>query len=430
MKKTSKVRTYRWRLMAVLMALVMVSTSFYFPMSLEAGEIEQEASEEIMMDPVMSGDMQDLQNVEEMQMEEEPALLSEEPEIYVDESVPVQDEIETGGDEILPESSVIENEETQIDGELPDETGMDGDPAVSNEDEFAGDESVPVNGDPAGEMPVEEQGENWIQEEESISSETIVAVGIELDVTQLEMTVGDSYILTASLLPADAEYQDFIWSSSDETVASVSDGIVSAHAAGSVFIYVETLGGLHAECEVTVIEEEYVEIDVQYGNIVKSGECGEYVTWTLDDEGTLIISGTGQMYSSFPWGKKIKHVIVEDGVTTIGDHAFYSCTDLIDVVLPDSILSIGTGAFYYCNSLESIRIPDGVTRIGEMAFDGCESLSDIEIPKSVTEIGEQAFHGCKAIRNINIPDSVTYIGRAAFMKCSNLESIKIPNGVT
>ena len=186
------------------------------------------------------------------------------------------------------------------------------------------------------------------------------------------------------------------------------------------------------------------------------------LTWTLDADGTLTISGTGAMkdYDYYnnpsPASQKkdsVKKVVIEDGVTSIRNSAFYDCNSLTSITIPNSVTSIGAYAFsncYYltnitipnsvtsienyafrsCSSLTSITIPDSVTSIGELAFYSCDSLTSITISNSVTSIGERAFAYCSSLTSITIPDSVTSIGEAAFAGCSSLTSITIPDSVT
>ena len=186
------------------------------------------------------------------------------------------------------------------------------------------------------------------------------------------------------------------------------------------------------------------------------------LTWTLDADGTLTISGTGAMkdYDYYnnpsPASQKkdsVKKVVIEDGVTSIRNSAFYDCNSLTSITIPNSVTSIGAYAFsncYYltnitipnsvtsienyafrsCSSLTSITIPDSVTSIGELAFYSCDSLTSITISNSVTSIGERAFAYCSRLTSITIPDSVTSIGEAAFAGCSSLTSITIPDSVT
>ena len=162
------------------------------------------------------------------------------------------------------------------------------------------------------------------------------------------------------------------------------------------------------------------------------------LTWTLYADGKLTISGTGAMkdydynnnQSPVYMNSSVKKVVIEDGVTSIGNWAFYKCTSLTTITIPDSVTSIGDWAFYKCTSLTTITIPDSVTSIGEAAFRGCSSLTSITIPDSVTSIGDAAFSHCSNLKSITIPDSITSIGKYAFCNCSSLTSITIPNSVT
>ena len=209
-------------------------------------------------------------------------------------------------------------------------------------------------------------------------------------------------------------------------------------------------------------------------DIVASGRCGDYLTWTLDSEGTLTVSGTGEMgnYSKFnrPWISRnstiIKNVIIVNGVTSIGNYAFYHCNSLTSITLPDSVTSIGNSAFEDCTGLTNITIPDGVTSIGNYAFNYCAGLTSITIPDSVTQILGGVFSGCTGLTgiwvgegNLNysndekgvlynkekteliqfpgglsgtyaIPDGVMIIGSYAFKGCTGLTSITIPDSVT
>ena len=169
----------------------------------------------------------------------------------------------------------------------------------------------------------------------------------------------------------------------------------------------------------------------------QSGVSGN-INWNLSDDGTLTISGTGNMpdyYSSWdaPWYKynqKIKTVVIENGVTNIGDCAFYYCKSLTSITIPNSVTSIGKFAFYGCSGLTSVTIGNSVTSIGERAFYGCSSLTSVTIGNSVTSIGNCAFANCTALTSVTIGNSVTSIGYGAFDGCTGLTSITIPNSVT
>ena len=198
-----------------------------------------------------------------------------------------------------------------------------------------------------------------------------------------------------------------------------------------------------------------------------SGECGDNLTWTLED-GVLTISGAGDMEER-PWityKDSIKTVIVEMGVTSIYSGAFEKCTNLDSVTLPESVTLIEVSAFSGCSSLASIIIPNSVTVIELSAFLSCTSLHSISIPASVTFIDPDAFMGCDNLtgiwvdeENVNyandsygvlfnkdmtelvkypeglsgayvIPNGVTTIGSDAFIGSQNLTGITMPDTVT
>ncbi len=128
--------------------------------------------------------------------------------------------------------------------------------------------------------------------------------------------------------------------------------------------------------------------------------------------------------------KNLTAITIPDGVTSIGDRAFSSCSNLTAITIPDSVTIIGNKTFSDCISLTAITIPDGVTSIGGSAFSGCSSLTAITIPDSVTSIGSSAFSDCISLTAITVPDSVTSIGKRAFLGCISLTAITIPDSVT
>lgn len=173
------------------------------------------------------------------------------------------------------------------------------------------------------------------------------------------------------------------------------------------------------------------------GTIVASGDCGENLTWILDDAGTLIISGEGAMedfrWDGSPWysnRRDIQNVVIKNGVTSIGKYAFYCCISLTSITIPAGVTSIGYCAFDGCSNLTSIIIPDSVISIGDSAFYGCKSLTSITVPDSVTSIGKGAFEYCRSLTSITIPDSVTSIGSFAFYAYTALSRIEVSSGNT
>ena len=207
----------------------------------------------------------------------------------------------------------------------------------------------------------------------------------------------------------------------------------------------------------------------------------EDFSWTLEN-GVLTISGQGDMpdYDSkyngntyettAPWSAYISKVVIQDGITSIGEYAFYGCKSLTSITIPDGVTSIGAYAFYGCTGLTSIAIPDSVTSIGELALKGCDNITELYlsdilawcnikfgqswrgssypftmsvtlylkgtkvtnlvIPEGVTYIPEDAFCGCTNIISVTMPDSLVKIGDFAFAVCTNLLSLSIPDGVT
>ena len=142
--------------------------------------------------------------------------------------------------------------------------------------------------------------------------------------------------------------------------------------------------------------------------IIASGKCGDGISWSLDENGVLWLSGEGKMddYESAdvsPWAKKrgrIVEVNFENGITTVGGYAFRNCSRLQKVTLPSSLQSIKQSAFNHCAELTSIEIPEGTETIDEFAFASCEALADVTIPESMKTIKRYAFRGCNKLRKV------------------------------
>lgn len=119
------------------------------------------------------------------------------------------------------------------------------------------------------------------------------------------------------------------------------------------------------------------------------------------------------------------NVVIPNGVTTIGNNAFYRCVGLKSVEIPSSVTIIGLDAFQFCTGLTDVVISNGVTTIGNSAFDTCTELTSVEIPSSVTSIGTAAFYKCVRLTSVEIPGSVNSIGSNAFADCTNLTTITV-----
>ena len=156
---------------------------------------------------------------------------------------------------------------------------------------------------------------------------------------------------------------------------------------------------------------------------------GIYYNITDDNNAEVTVNGYGTYTDNIVIPNKVSYDSKEYSVTSIERDAFrYCCMKAIDI--PEGVTSIGDGAFYDCHFLESINIPESVTSIGELAFADCQHLTAINIPEGVTRIRQSVFSGCINLTSIEIPESVTSIGNYAFSYCAGLTSIKIPEGVT
>lgn len=167
-----------------------------------------------------------------------------------------------------------------------------------------------------------------------------------------------------------------------------------------------------------------------------NGSCGDNLTWTLDTStGILTISGSGDMADFFLWGAPwyssrsyIKCVVIEKGITSIGNCAFQYCSSLERITIPATVTSIGKYAFEDCSLLGDVTIPDVVTSIGEWAFSNC-AFKNITIPEKIISIGSYAFYNCASLENITLPESLMSIGAGVFSRCIALTSIKLPDGL-
>ena len=190
-------------------------------------------------------------------------------------------------------------------------------------------------------------------------------------------------------------------------------------------------------------------------------KVGDNVTAIVDGD-TVIISGTGETYDESWWfddnvnKNNIKHIIVKDGVTSLGSSIFYGFSQVEDVKLPTSLRSIGYGAFEKCELLKELIIPEGVTKIGNGIINNCTNIKKISLPSTLNTVsrlidmesssnvqleevvlndgiktlGNYAFWNFKNLKNIIIPESVTNIGEFAFSECTALSNLTLPDSIT
>lgn len=163
-----------------------------------------------------------------------------------------------------------------------------------------------------------------------------------------------------------------------------------------------------------------------------SGTCGENLVWSLDSKGVLTISGTGPMadyteYSDTPWSGA-KAVVIKNGVTSIGNCAFYG-SDISSVTIPSSVKNIGEKAFYECKKLATVKLNKGIESIGFCAFVKCTNLKSIVLPDGIKNIASRAFDMCSKLESITIPDTVTALCSSSFRKTAYYnDSNKWENG--
>lgn len=227
--------------------------------------------------------------------------------------------------------------------------------------------------------------------------------------------------------------------------------------------------------------------DVEHNRqIEKTGECGEGLSYVLEDDGTLTITGTGQIADeAFRDVPAIRNVVINEGVSGIGAMAFLDTWNIVTISFPQSMRIIGDSAFSVCRSLGNVSIPEGVTSVGEGSFSCCFAMNKLSIPSTLTDIGDNAFYGCVSLdkivvsdnnpaydsreecnalidsrsnellvgcrstvipegiaaigeyafasiegfTDIVIPDSIKTIGKSAFFSCIDLKNIHIPSTV-
>ena len=166
--------------------------------------------------------------------------------------------------------------------------------------------------------------------------------------------------------------------------------------------------------------------------VVDSGTCGgtlnnsQLMKWTLTSDGTLTISGEGNMFGA-PWSQyksKIKKVVIGEGVGSISDNAFHYYENLRSVSLPSTLTSIGEAAFWACSSLQSITLPNNLTNIGLNAFRACHGLTQVLIPASVTSIDGSAFECCTGLTDVVFEgNSLEFGSGATFYDCTSLKNV-------
>jgi hypothetical protein len=201
------------------------------------------------------------------------------------------------------------------------------------------------------------------------------------------------------------------------------------HAANSVY---SSMGGVLFDKSQTTLIQFPGRIAGSYTIPDSVTSIGDYAFQSCSDLGNVIIpnSVTNMGEGEFAGCRSLTNVTIGNSVTSIGYAAFCDCSSLTSVTIPNSVTGIGLQAFCGCSSLTSVTIPNSVTGLGDWAFEACANLTSVTIPDSVTGIGEGAFELCTNLTSVTIPNSVTSLGNWAFDACTNLTSVTIPDSVT
>ena len=227
---------------------------------------------------------------------------------------------------------------------------------------------------------------------------------------------------------------------------------------GWTYAWVCTNGtwGEKLEAGETITEGEGIVVAKLYetGNKITPADLFSY-TFVEGNEYVMVIEGQGEMgpligmdddIIGYAWEVEVVSLLLQqsntlttipyitetiicEGVTNIGEGAFYFATELTKTRISKSVTNIEGGAFFYCRNLNSITIPENVNNIGDSAFESCESLTNIVIPNSVKDIGEWGFNNCENLKSIIIPNGITSIEAYTFSGCTNLVNITITNSV-
>ena len=321
--------------------------------------------------------------------------------------------------------------------------------------------SVPDSDDPNDETDNDVEKEEW---------KPIPVESVEFYVEDVTIFFNEDSWQTAYTNPRDASYRYLTYYSEDPTIATVSSfGLVTPISPGSTKIYAVAENGKFAYYTLNILpfkannHTNYYTITEYVGDGGKTTipskvndiPIEEVYAWACDNSKIteLHVPSTVRSIGDFAFYNctDLKKVVFEDGieeigkeafrntkittlnlpdtVKTVGDYAFANCESLTQATLSDNLNLIAIGIFANCTKLNSIDIPPEIESIGEYAFYKCKSLETIEIPQTVTDIGGFAFYECVELNNPTIPSGITIFNKHVFYGCKNITEITIPNGV-
>jgi len=227
---------------------------------------------------------------------------------------------------------------------------------------------------------------------------------------------GCTGLKSVTFLSKDVTFKPAVVEGNESTAIPLTAKII-APAGGTVETYAKNNGYTFEKFEIALGEEK----------------CGDNLTWSLSSDGVLTVSGTGKMYTftntNMPWyiyRKVIDKIVIEEGVTTIGERAFSDCS-VKTVVIADSVTTINGYVFRVCEKLTDIHIGSGVTYIGEYAINGCDSLEHLEIPGNVKKLQHHSINNCKNLTSITLGEGMETLVRQAINSCDELKEITLPS---
>lgn len=194
---------------------------------------------------------------------------------------------------------------------------------------------------------------------------------------------------------------------------------------------------MNADFIITRYPSNFIPSDADNADDVVANGTEGNLSWTLTHSGTLTVAGSGAMSDFSPTGQlpswsahndAISTIVIEAGVTSIGNYAFSNCQAL-SVYIPSSVTKIGQGAFSQ-TALLSVTVPASVQSIGDEAFSMCQNLTSATISEGIKTIGTEAFRGCIALTHIDFPSSVSSVGYGAFMSCEEMTSVRFVPSTT
>ena len=221
---------------------------------------------------------------------------------------------------------------------------------------------------------------------------------------------------------------DLTWG--DATASFMSNHATQCH------VYGAQLGGYHAKFPTVNVSFDGINMGYPYAwvtgdcvTMLAAADANEFTIHRIPNYGTGAMPNYLEHNDLFAYADQITTLTVNDGVTSIGTHAFDDFTHLSTVTLANSVTSIGLYAFQGCNSLSNLTFGSGLTTIGDYAFQGCSSLVTLSLPNSLTALGEYTFQSCTSLANITFGSSLTAISDYAFQGCTAIGTVSLPNNI-